>query len=162
MPTFAARLTSARPTRGAARALLPLALVVVAGCSSSEGQFSVCGIAGSITAPVAPSAALEPVLRFHGTITPDSAWRERVVQELGPVRADSVVRLLFVHQSSIVAADRDRVTAGGGTIVEEPAEWNGIVATFTVAGARAYVPGLSLARVIDGHLVTERVLPPCD
>ena len=137
-----------------------VALATALACGS-DSSFSVCGLSAAITAPPRVSAALEPVLRFHGTITTDSAWREHVVEALTTAPVDSTVRVLFVHKTAIVADDRSRVTTAGGTIVEEPADWNGIVATFTVAAIRTYAPTAPLDRVIDGHLVTNRVLPPC-
>jgi hypothetical protein len=145
-----------------------LSLATIPACSSSEGTFSVCGLTATITAPDRPaesravSPAFAPAIRFHGGISTDSAWRERVVEELTTIRADTTVRVLFVHKTAVVADDRTRITTAGGTIVEEPADWNGIVATFTVAAIRAYAPTAPLDRVIDGHVVRERVLPPCD
>jgi hypothetical protein len=156
------------PARRVAHLCLSLlACLALAGCSS-EGTFSVCGVTASITAPSAAPAArigaadLVPAMRYHGSASTDSAWRERVVQELTNVRADTTVRVLFVHRTSVAADDRTRITTAGGTIVEEPAAWNGIVASFTVAAIRAYVPTVSLDRVMDGHVVRDRVLPPCD
>lgn len=72
------------------------------------------------------------------------------------------MRALLIHQTDIGAADREFVIARGGTIVDEPADWNGIVATFTVTALRAFVDGVPMNRIIDAHLVTENVLPPCE
>ena len=147
------------------RHLVPVAagaLLAVAACRSADGRLSVCGVSPSITAPQATRGDLAPVLRFHGTVTPDSAWREKLVQALATAPADSLVRVLFVHGTAVTTDDRTRVQSAGGTIVEEDADVNGIVASFTVAAVRAYAPTAPLDRVIDGHLVTVRVLPPCD
>ena len=138
------------------------ALVVVAACTSGEGRLSVCGVSPSITAPDEARGDLAPILRFHGTVTTDSAWREKIVQALQTAPADSLVRVLFVHGTAVTTEDRTRVQSAGGTIVSEDADANGIVASLTVAAVRAYAPTAPLDRVIDGHLVTDRVLPPCD
>ena len=136
-----------------ATALVGLAALGAA-CSSSEGKFAVCGVSSAITAPDGP--------RGHAVVTRDSLWRERLVQEVAAVRADTTVRVLLVHATAVGTADREFVTARGGTIVEEHDEWNGIVGGFTVEALRAFAPQASTTRIIDAHLVSERVLPPCD
>ena len=132
-------------------------LVLLSGasaCSSSDSSFAACGYTSSLTAPSSPP-------RFHTIITRDSTWPDRLEDDVAASPADSVVRALLIHETDIVASDRDFVTSRGGTIVDEPADWNGIVATFTVAQLRAFVDGVPMNRIIDAHLVTENVLPPC-
>lgn len=78
------------------------------------------------------------------------------------MRADTVVRALLIHQTDVTDADREYVTSRQGEIVQEPADWNGIVAAFTVAEVRAFAPTAPTTRIIDAHVVSERILPPCN
>lgn len=130
-----------------------LALLLMA-CSASDSSFAACGYSSSITVPSRP--------RFHTIITVDSTWPTRLEADVAAAPADSVVRALLIHKTDIGTADREFVTERGGTIVDEPADWNGIVATFTVTALRAFVDGMPMNRIIDAHLVTENVLPPCE
>jgi hypothetical protein len=149
------RATPARAPRAPRATVLLVAIVAVAvalAACSSEGRFSVCGVA-ALEVPTGP--------RGHGAPTRDSLWPAKLAEEIAAVPADSVVRVLLVHASAVTAADREFVVARGGTIVEEQPSWDGFVATFTVEALRAFAPQASTTRIIDAHLVRTRVLPPC-
>ena len=140
------------------RATLAIALgAAMAACGESGGNLSVCASRGDITGP-----AYGERPRFHDAVTTDSAWRERIVEEVADFRADTTVRVLFVHRTAPTAADRERVTAGGGSILSEVGQFNGIHASFGVAGLRTYAPTVPLERVIDAHLVGADGLPICE
>lgn len=142
-------------------AVFGVGLLVTGACSSSEGRFSVCGITSSITAPeVVSPTALAP--RFHTVITRDTTWPTRLTDEVAGMRDDTVVRALLIHQTDVTDADREYVTARQGSIVDEPTDWNGIVAAFTVEALRAFAPATPTTRIIDAHVVSERILPPCN
>ena len=132
-----------------------LLLSGVGACSSSDSSFAACGYTSSITAP-----SSRP--RFHTIITTDSTWPARLEADVAAASSDSVVRALLVHDTDVGPADREFVTSRGGTIVDEPSDWNGIVAAFTVTELRSFVAGVPMNRIIDAHLVTDNILPPCE
>ena len=142
--------TLSRTALGAASVIVNLA-----GCSSSESSFEACGYASSISEPRS-----RPL--FHTIITRDSSWPARLEADVAAAPGDSLVRALLIHETDVMAADREFVTSRGGLITDEPSDWNGIVATFTVAQLRAFVDGVPMIRIIDAHLVTENILPPCN
>ena len=146
------------------RRIVPLALLLVAVGCSSRSSASSCGYA-SASAIAGPAEArlgsTKP--RFHGTSTRNAAWAAELEDFTEAMPADSVVRALIVHATAVTEEDRTRTTEAGGTIVDEPPGWNGIVATFTVAEVRAFASAhAELTRIHDVHLVTEVVLPPCE
>lgn len=130
-------------------------------CGSSGNRFSVCGVTSSITAPM-PVLARAPEPRFHSIITRDSVWPTRLTAEVATMSADTSVRVLLIHDTDVIESDREYVTARQGSIVDEPADWNGIVAVFTVRALRAFAPTTPTTRIIDAHVVSERILPPCN
>ena len=145
------------------RATLVLALgAAVAACGESGGQLSVCAARGALGRGEITGPAYGERPRLHDAVTTDSAWRERLVGEVAAFRADTTVRVLFVHRTAPTDADRERVTAGGGTILSEVGQFNGIHASFGVAGLRTYAPTVPLERVIDAHLVGADGLPICE
>ena len=85
-----------------------------------------------------------------------------MVADVATFRTDTTVRVLLMHKSAVVSADRDRVTSAGGTVVSEPADVNGIQAASTTANLRTFVPTAPLDRVVDGHLLGENGLPLCE
>ena len=131
------------------------ALAGMAACSSSSSSFAACGYSSSIAGPGSRPS-------FHTIITHDSTWPARLEADVAAAPSDSLIRVLLIHETDIGTADREYVTSRGGTILDEPADWNGIVAAFTVAELRTFVDGVPLNRIIDAHLVTENVLPPCE
>ena len=133
--------------------LLLATTALLAACGSDGAEFNTCA-RGAITAPPSP--------RYHDVVTTDSAWREHIVEDVATFRADTTVRVQLVHKTAVVAADRDRVTTAGATIVGETAAANGITAAFTVASLRTFAPSAPLDRVIDGHLLGANGLPLCD
>lgn len=137
------------------------ALMLASACGSSESKFSVCGVTSSITAPT-PAGPGMPSPRFHTVITRDTTWPARLTDDVATMRADTTVRVLLIHQTDITQADREYVTTRAGEIVDEPVDWNGIVATFTVTALRAFAPATPTTRIIDAHVVSERILPPCN
>lgn len=145
------------PRAGGLVAALAATLVALAACADSGGRFRACAWRGDITGP--PSG-VEP--RRHDVVTVDSAWRERLVGELATFRADTTVHVLLVHKTAVTTDDRDRVTGGGGTIVAESAELNGLQASFAVSTLRTFAPTVPLDRVIDAHLLGADGLPLCE
>ena len=148
-----------------ARGIVPVALLALlaAGCSSRSSASS-CGY-DDASAISGPGGARFDVTkpRFHGTSSRNAAWAADLEEFTGPMPTDSVVRALIVHSGAVTEDDRVRATDAGGTIVDEPPAWNGIVATFTVAEVRAFaVAHAELTRIYDVHLVTEVILPPCE
>lgn len=141
-----------RATR-ARRFVLALPLALLAACSSSSGASGACGFE-------TPTA-----VRFHNSISRNAQWPQQVTLAVDEMPPDSTVRILFVHASAPTQADRDFVTARGGTLEEVPeaADWNGLVAAITVAQLRALAPEADTNRIWDVHLLGEAViLPPCD
>jgi len=136
-----------------ARLLVALPLVLVGACSSSSGSSDACGFPE-------PTAAV----RFHNSISRNAGWPQQVVTAVDEMPSDSTVRILFVHSSAVTQADRDFVTAHGGTLEDLPdaADWNGIVAALTVAEVRTVAPEANTNRIWDVHLLRDAViLPPC-
>lgn len=132
-----------------------LAIAGFAACSSSNSSFEACGYTSSIAGPGSRPS-------FHTIITHDSTWPARLEADVAAASSDSVVRALLIHETDIGPADREFVVSRGATIVDEPTDWNGIVAAFTVAELRSFVEGVPLNRIIDAHLVTDNILPPCE
>ena len=140
--------------RRSARILINLGSVVpllLVACSSSESSFSACGYASDVAGP-----------QFHTVITRDSTWPERLAADVATASSDSTVLALLIHETDIILADREYVTSRGGAITSEPIDWNGIVAEFDVASLRTFLTDVAMDRIIDAHLVTENVLPPCN
>lgn len=142
--------------------LLLASTTLLAACGSDGAEFGACAargdvVRGDITGPPHPTAP-----RFHDAVTSDSAWRERIVEDVAAFRADTTVRVQLVHKTAVAAADRDRVTTAGGTILGETAAANGITAAFAVATLRTFAPSAPLDRVIDAHLLGANGLPLCD
>lgn len=140
------------------RSLLPalLAAALLAGCGH-DSSYSVCLPVGDVTAP----SPLDVAPRRHGTVTRDSTWPGALVDSVAAMRADTTVQIQLVHATAVVQSDRDFVVANGGTVAAEDPDENAIIATFTVAALRSWVPGSATTRIIDAHLVRDRVIPPC-
>ena len=140
--------------RRARRSLAAMSLLLCGACSSSSSSSGACGFPE-------PTAAV----RFHNSITRNAQWPQQVALAVDEMRADTLVRILFVHSSAVTQADRDFVTTHGGAIEDQPEadDWNGIVAGMLVSDLRELAPEANTNRIWDVHLLRgEVILPPCD